>query len=62
MKHLSNDQKDCPNKHKNSHKQCGETSHQILNMMESQWDNHMIRSSNEGKAIIEQVLVSEERN
>ena len=37
MEHLSNDHEDCPNQHENSHKQCNETGHPIVNMMESQW-------------------------
>ena len=35
--HLSNDHKDRPNQHENSHKQCNEMGHPIMNMMESQW-------------------------
>ena len=35
MEHLSNE--DHPNQHKNSHKQCNETGHPVMNMMESQW-------------------------
>ena len=37
MEHLSNDHKDHPNQHKNSHKLCDETGHPVVNMMESQW-------------------------
>ena len=37
MEHLSNDHEDCPNKHKSSIKQCNETGHPTVNMMESQW-------------------------
>ena len=37
MEHLSNDHKDHPNQHKNSHKLCDETGHPIVNFMESQW-------------------------
>ena len=36
MKHLSNDHKDRPNQHKNSHKLCDETGHLILRLVESQ--------------------------
>ena len=36
MEHLSNDCKDHSNKHENSHKQCDEAGHPIVNMMESQ--------------------------
>ena len=56
---------DHPNKHKNSHKQCDETGHRVVNMMESQWklrQQHDQNFLNGGKAIIEQILVSEERN
>ena len=37
MEHLSNDHKDCPNWHKNSHKQCDEMGRHVVNMMKSQW-------------------------
>ena len=32
-----NDHKHCPNQHENSHKQCNERGHPVVNMMESQW-------------------------
>ena len=34
--HLSIDHEDCPNQHKNNHKQCDETGHPVVNLMESQ--------------------------
>ena len=37
MDHLLNDNKDCLNRYENSHKQCNETEHTVVNMMESQW-------------------------
>ena len=37
MKHLSDDQKDCPNQHENINKLHDETEHPILNLMKSQW-------------------------
>ena len=37
MEHLSNDHEDHPNQHKNSHKECNEMEHPVVNMMESQW-------------------------
>ena len=37
MEHLSNDHKDHLNQHKNSNKQCDETEHPVVNLMESQW-------------------------
>ena len=37
MEHLSNDHEDHFNQHKNSHKQCNERDHPVVNMMESQW-------------------------
>ena len=37
MKHLSNDNDDHPNQHKNSHKLCDETGHHILSLTESHW-------------------------
>ena len=36
MEHLSNDQKDHPNQHENTHKLCNETGYSIVNLMESQ--------------------------
>ena len=55
MEHLSNDYKDHPNQHENSHKLCNETGHPLANFMESQW---RLR----GKANAVQILASEERN
>ena len=37
MEHLSNDHKDHPDQHENSHKECNETGHPVVNMMERQW-------------------------
>ena len=37
MEHLQNDHTDLPNQHQNSHKQCDETRHPIVNMVESEW-------------------------
>ena len=37
MEHLSNDHKDHPNQHKNSHKLCDETGHPILTLFGIQW-------------------------
>ena len=38
MKHLSNDNDDHPNQHKNSHhKLCDETGHHILSLTKSHW-------------------------
>ena len=65
MEHLSNDYEDCPNQHEKSHKLCDKTRHPIVNLMESQWklrQQHDQNLTNGGKAIIEQMLVSEERN
>ena len=61
MERLSNDQEDHPNHHKNSHKLCNETGHPIVNLMETEtitWSEFPIG----GKAIVEQILASEERN
>ena len=38
MEHLSNDLKDCPSQHENSHKLCNETGHLILSLTERQWN------------------------
>ena len=47
MEHLSNDHKECPNQHKNSHKLFNKMGHPVANLMESQWKlrYNMIRSS-----------------
>ena len=37
MEDLSDDNKDCPNHHKNSQKICNERGHPLVNMKESQW-------------------------
>ena len=37
MEHLSNDPKDHPNQHDNSHKLCDETRYPVLDLLESQW-------------------------
>ena len=37
MKHLSNDHKDHPNQHENSHKLSDETGHPVVYLTESQW-------------------------
>ena len=37
MEHLSNDNKDHPNWHKNSHKLCTKMEHPVLNLLEIQW-------------------------
>ena len=65
MKHLSNDHENHPNQHENSHKPCHETGHPVVNLMESQWTLRQQHDQNfllEGKAIVEQILASEERN
>ena len=49
MKHLSNDHKDHPNQHENSHKLCDETGHPVVDLMGSQLK-------------LRRISVSEERN
>ena len=61
MEHLSNDCEDHPNQHKNSCKLCDEMGHRIVNLMERQWKLKP-EFPNGGKAIVEQILTSEERN
>ena len=54
MEHLSNDEEDRPNQHKDSHKLCNETGHPIVNLMESQWklrQQHDQNLSMEGKPL-----------
>ena len=53
---MINDIEDPPNQHENSHKSCNETRHPVVNLIESQWE------TSGGKAIVEQILASEERN
>ena len=53
MEHLSNDHKDHPSQHENSHKLCNETEHPVVNLMESQWKlrQHDQNFSIEGKPL-----------
>ena len=37
MEHVSNDHKDHPNQHENSHKPRNETKHPVLSLLKSQW-------------------------
>ena len=37
MEYLSNDQKDHPNQHENSHKPHNEMGHPVLSLLEHQW-------------------------
>ena len=53
----SNDYKDHPNQHKNSHKLCDQTGHNVVNLMESQWK---LRQQWDHKLpMAEQILASE---
>ena len=47
MKHLSNDHKDHPNQHENSHKLCDETGHPVVDLMGSQLKLRRISVSDE---------------
>ena len=52
--HLSNDHKDRPNQHKNSHKLYDETGDPVLGLMESQWKLRQQHDQNftmDGKAL-----------
>ena len=54
MEHLSNDHKDRPNQHKNSHKLYDETGDPVLGLMESQWKLRQQHDQNftmDGKAL-----------
>ena len=54
LKDLSNDHKDHPNQHENSHKLCNETGHPVVNLMESQWKLRQLHDKNfpmEGKPL-----------
>ena len=63
MKHLSNDHKEHSNQHKNGHMVCSETGHPVLSLLETETET-TLRSEfpNGGKAIVEQILASEEIN
>ena len=61
MEHLSNDHEDHPNQHENSQKLCYKTGHLVLTLTESRW-NLRHEFPNGGKAIVEQILASEESN
>ena len=54
MEHLSNDHEERPNHHENSHKQCSETMHLIVNMMERQWK---LRQHNDQNFLMEGKLL-----
>ena len=54
MEHHSRDREDRPNQYENSHKQCDETGHPVVNMMERQWklrQQHDQNFSMEGKLL-----------
>ena len=64
MEHFSNDHKDHLNQHENSHKVCDETGHPVLSLVKNQWKLRQQHDQNfpiEGKAIVEQILASDER-
>ena len=63
MVHLPKGHRDWPNQHKNSLKQCNETGHPVVSMMESQWKlrQQYDQNFNGGKAIVEQILVSRKK-
>ena len=62
MEHLSNDHEDHPNQHENSQKLCYKTGHLVLTLTESRWNLRQHEFPNGGKAIVEQILASEESN
>ena len=65
MEHPLNGHEDHPNQLKNSHKICDETGHVILSLLEKSMETETttyLEFPNGGKAIVEQILVSEERN
>ena len=63
MEHLPNHD-DSPSQQENSHKFCDEKRHPVLGLMESQWKltTTLLEFLNERKAIVEQILASEEIN
>ena len=58
MEHLSNDHKDRPNPHENSHNLYDETGTTAACLTENQWKlrQHDQNLPNGGKAIVEQIL------
>ena len=72
MEQLSNDHEDHPNQLERSHELYNEMGHLILSLMEfnGKWDNNSMETEtatwsefpNGGKAIVKQILVSEDRN
>ena len=62
MEHLSNDHENHPNQHENSHKLCNETGQPVVNLMESQGKLKQQHDYNGQIAIVEQMLVPEERS
>ena len=60
MEHFSNDHEDCSSQQENSHNLCDETGHPLLSLTK-----HMLQQSelsNGGKAIVVEMLASEEIN
>ena len=56
---------DCLIQHENGYKLCNKTGHPVLSLMGIQWklrQQHDQNFPNGGKAIVEQILASEERN
>ena len=66
MEHLSNDHEDHLSQHKNIHNLCNEMGHAILILLESLWKLRQEHDQNfamvEKKAVVEQILASEEIN
>ena len=68
MEHLSNDHKDHPSQNEDSQKLRDEMGHPISSLRESQWklrqqhDQNYSMKRKPGKAIVEQILASEEIN
>ena len=65
MEHLSNDHKDHPNQHKNSHKLCNETGHPVYSLMECQWKLRQQHDQNfrmEGKLLLNKEKKSKEQD
>ena len=65
MEHLSNDYEDHPNQHENSHKLCDQMGASRCGFDGKSMETETTALSeflNGGKAIVEQILASEERN
>ena len=68
MEYPSNDHKDLPNQHENSHELCNETGHPVVSLTENLMSLMETKTTtwsefpNGGKIIVEQIVTSDKRN